>query len=212
MQHHDDSSITIIHKSCRNFDLWDGYAANRYRLIRHLTSNNIHNNIVLAGDSHSSWVSDLSFRKLGIHRKDGDGDAVSGSDSDSDDDQFMSSFAYDQQTGAGAGGAEFAVPAISSETPTGPNVPSFIARLISAWLVRQNPELQWQDLAWNGYVELSVSTEKVEASYWGVAVREPTRTEKLLGRFEVLSGQDRLRRNPDVGGGTVATGAVKDGG
>ncbi|KAL1628336.1 hypothetical protein SLS54_001909 [Diplodia seriata] len=42
-----------------NMDAWDGYQANRNRTFQHLYNNNITNNIVMAGDSHMSWASDL---------------------------------------------------------------------------------------------------------------------------------------------------------
>ena len=42
-----------------DYDAWDGYQANRNRTLNHLQSNNIGNNIVISGDSHASWVSDL---------------------------------------------------------------------------------------------------------------------------------------------------------
>ena len=58
-----------------------------------------------------------------------------------------------------------------------------------------------------------MSSKRVEARYWGVdTVGEPSRGEKLLGRFEVLNGQNRLERNPSVGGGSISAGAVKDNG
>lgn len=42
-----------------NFDQWDGYQANRNRTLQHLHQNNISNNVVISGDSHANWVSDL---------------------------------------------------------------------------------------------------------------------------------------------------------
>ncbi|KAM0713864.1 hypothetical protein Q7P37_010826 [Cladosporium fusiforme] len=42
-----------------NFDQWDGYQANRNRTLQHLQQNNISNNVVISGDSHANWVSDL---------------------------------------------------------------------------------------------------------------------------------------------------------
>jgi len=42
-----------------NYDQWDGYQANRNRTLHHLSKNNIGNNIVISGDSHANWVSDL---------------------------------------------------------------------------------------------------------------------------------------------------------
>ena len=42
-----------------NYDQWDGYQANRNRTLRHLAANNISNNIIISGDSHANWVSDI---------------------------------------------------------------------------------------------------------------------------------------------------------
>jgi alkaline phosphatase D len=42
-----------------NYDQWDGYQANRNRTLHHLSTHNISNNIVISGDSHANWVSDL---------------------------------------------------------------------------------------------------------------------------------------------------------
>jgi phosphodiesterase/alkaline phosphatase D-like protein len=41
-------------------DAWDGYRANRNRILDQLYGKNIDNTIILAGDSHANWVSDLS--------------------------------------------------------------------------------------------------------------------------------------------------------
>jgi alkaline phosphatase D len=42
-------------------DAWDGYTANRKRVLEHIRDNKIDNTVILAGDSHASWVSDLSY-------------------------------------------------------------------------------------------------------------------------------------------------------
>ena len=42
-----------------DYDAWDGYQANRNRTFQTLYENNIGNNIVISGDSHANWVSDL---------------------------------------------------------------------------------------------------------------------------------------------------------
>ena len=41
-------------------DQWDGYAANRTRVLQELMRPNIRNPIVLSGDVHSFWVNDLN--------------------------------------------------------------------------------------------------------------------------------------------------------
>ncbi|ESK92088.1 alkaline phosphatase [Moniliophthora roreri MCA 2997] len=42
-------------------DAWDGYKANRNRILDHLYKNQIDNTVILAGDSHANWVSDLAY-------------------------------------------------------------------------------------------------------------------------------------------------------
>jgi len=50
-----------------DYDAWDGYQANRNRTFNHLMENNIGNNIVISGDSHASWVSDLVWVCQAVH-------------------------------------------------------------------------------------------------------------------------------------------------
>ncbi|KAK7466976.1 hypothetical protein VKT23_004039 [Stygiomarasmius scandens] len=47
-----------------DLDAWDGYRANRLRVLDHLYSNSIQNTVILAGDSHANWVSDLARTSL----------------------------------------------------------------------------------------------------------------------------------------------------
>lgn len=42
-----------------NFDQWDGYAAERRRLVALLQQNGINNTVWLTGDIHSSWAADI---------------------------------------------------------------------------------------------------------------------------------------------------------
>ncbi len=120
-----------------NGDQWDGYMANRNRTYQHLFDNNIGNNIMLAGDSHANWVSDLVWF-------------------DESD--------YDPATGAGAVGVEFAGTAVSS-TGFGRNISQGTNQ--SRTLVRDNSELQWSEGYYRGYFELQISREKIDANYFG---------------------------------------------
>ncbi|KAB8072439.1 PhoD-like phosphatase-domain-containing protein [Aspergillus leporis] len=70
-----------------NMDAWEGYRANQNRTLKHLYDHNIGNNIMIAGDTHVNWVSDVAW----IGEK-----------------------GYDGSTGAGAIGVEFAGTAVSS--------------------------------------------------------------------------------------------------
>jgi len=69
-----------------NADQWDGYPAERRRLMDTIIQNNIQNVVVLTGDIHTSWGNDLPF---------GPG-------------------SYNSSTGAGSTAVEFVTPSITS--------------------------------------------------------------------------------------------------
>ncbi|KAF1990111.1 phosphodiesterase/alkaline phosphatase D precursor [Aulographum hederae CBS 113979] len=176
-------SISYGDENPLDYDAWDGYAANRNRTFEHLYKNNITNNIMLAGDSHLSWVSDLVW---------------------------LDEHAYDPSSGAGSIGVEFAGTAVSSPCPFGQNITMQDANNYSAWLVEANRELQWQDSYYRGYYELTVGYEEVHAQYFGIpSLVNQLPYEVSLANFSVQSGANRLQR--PVAGGTVASGALKFG-
>jgi alkaline phosphatase D len=124
----------------RLYELTDskqGYTASRNRTLSHLYTHNIPNVVFLAGDSHANWVSDLVW---------------------------LDTKPYDQSTGAGSIGVEFAGTAVSS---SGYGVTVESANGESRGLVRDNRELQWSEGYYRGYYELQVSPERMEASYFG---------------------------------------------
>lgn len=178
--HADTSSDLGINNIPFNGDAWDGYVSNRNRTFQHLYDNMIGNNIMLAGDSHQNWVSDMIW--LGEEK-------------------------YDPDTGAGAIGVEFAGTAVTSG-----KYGSTLSKHIRASksLVRDNPELQWQEGYYRGYFELHFDAQKVEARFYGspsVATRNPY--EVPLANFTVMAGANALSR--PVAGGVVTSGAVKGG-
>lgn len=151
--------------------------------MQHLYQNNITNNIMMAGDSHMSWVSDLVW---------------------------LDEHPYDPATGAGSIGVEFAGSAVSSPCPYGQNITHVRANNYSDWLVHANPELQWQDVYYRGYYELTVGHDAVEARYFGIpSIVQRLPYEVSIANFTVKSGANALQR--PVGGGSVASGALKSG-
>jgi alkaline phosphatase D len=168
-----------------NYDQWDGYVANRNRTLHTLASGNISNTVFLAGDSHAAWVSDLVW--------------------------FDHSKAYDPATGEGAIGVEFAGSAVSSPSPMG-NVTKEVAAFGSQWLVDANKELQWQDLYYRGYFELDIDYQRIKANFYGLPdIKTRNGKEIKLASFEVVDGENRLRREPTVGGGVAESGALRNG-
>lgn len=164
-------------------DAWDGYQSNRNRTFNHLYSNNIGNNIFISGDSHASWVSDLTW---------------------------LDEKSYNAKTGQGAIGVEFAGSAVSSPSPIGANTPLNGANSVSKAIVGVNRQLQWQDFYYRGYFELCITHEQTTARYYGMPTlltRNPY--EISLANFTVKSGANRLQR--PVAGGVAESGSLKYG-
>ena len=180
-----NESISYGQKNPLDYDAWDGYLANRNRTYETLYRNNITNNIMISGDSHANWVSDLV--QLDAHP-------------------------YDPASGAGSVGVEFAGSAVSSPSPAGQNITLARANNASAYLVAANRELQWSELYYRGYFELQISAEAVQARYFGLpTIVNANPNELSLANFTVRSGENRLAREPTVGGGAVANGYLRGG-
>jgi alkaline phosphatase D len=166
-----------------NYDSWDGYQSNKNRTLSHLYSNDIGNNIFLAGDSHASWVSDLIW---------------------------YGEKPYDKEIGEGAIGVEFAGSAVTSPCPYGANISLATANNYSNIIETANDELQWQDLYYRGYYELHFSSEEVTANYYGMpTVVSRNSWEISLANFTVKAGANKLQR--PVAGGVVESGSLKGG-
>ncbi|KAG8742992.1 hypothetical protein FRC10_000562 [Ceratobasidium sp. 414] len=123
-----------------NLDSWDGYTANRRRILDLLYKEKIDNTVILGGDSHANWVSDLACDKT----------------------------TYNPKTGQGAIGVEFAGTAISSPSPFGAGVSPTIANAISEVLVIANTDLQWSEGSWRGFFTLSLAEKNLTAKYVGL--------------------------------------------
>ena len=168
-----------------DYDAWDGYQSNKNRTYQLLYEQNITNNIMISGDSHANWVSDLVW---------------------------LDSHAYDPTTGSGSVGVEFAGTAVSSPSPAGQNITIARANNASSYLVNANRELQWSEIYYRGYFELTVSAQAVKAQYFGMpTIFNANANEISLANFTVNSGENKLARNPSVGGGVVANGYLKGG-
>jgi alkaline phosphatase D len=144
---------------------------------------NIGNNIMLAGDSHANWVSDLVW----IGEKD-----------------------YNPETGEGALGAEFGGTAVSSTGPCDEDAPREKCNWLARRTARDNPELQWNEGWYRGYFELHITPERLNAYYFGTpSLQTRNGYEVSLANFTVESGANRLSR--PVAGGSVEDGALQRG-
>ncbi|EIM90126.1 uncharacterized protein STEHIDRAFT_50834 [Stereum hirsutum FP-91666 SS1] len=164
-------------------DAWDGYRANRQRVLDHLFSNGINNTVILSGDSHANWVSDLA------HPND---------------------TSYDPITGAGAAGVEFAGTAVTSGSSFGANISPAAADVISTGLVaaKGNEELQWSEGSYRGFFTLTINPDTLTATYYAM---NNTNSSNLDGfasaQFVVENNANKLSR--PVAGGVVNAGVLK---
>ena len=180
-----NESIAYGQEEPFDVDAWDGYTSNRNRTFQTLYDNNIGNNIILSGDSHANWVSDLTW---------------------------LDQHPYDPISGHGSIGVEFAGTAVSSPSPGGQNITIAAANAGSQALIAANRELQWSELYYRGYYELHITRDNVKAQYFGMpTIVTQNAYEISLANFTVQNGANKLQRDPSVGGGTVENGALKGG-
>lgn len=165
-----------------NNDAWDGYVANKNRVLNTLYENEIGNNIFLAGDTHVNWVTDLTW---------------------------TGKEPYNRTTGEGGIGVEFAGTAVSSTSSFGSNLTIAGANAMSQSLVDNNPVLQWSEGYYRGYFEMQISKERVLASFFGTPSLESRNGfEVSLANFTVENGANRLSR-PVAGENGVESGALQ---
>lgn len=153
-----------------NPDQWDGYQPARNRLYAAVKGSDggapIGNLVVLTGDIHSSWASDLT-------QDPNNPDADRGG--------------YDPDTGRGSLAVEFVGTSVSSpglDDPTGE---------IAAYLRSQNPHFKYIDLNKRGYMLLDVTHERVVCEWWHLeTVASPDGRQALARAFQVQDGAAHL--------------------
>ncbi|KAF8201444.1 PhoD-like protein [Pholiota molesta] len=163
-------------------DAWDGYRANRKRVLDHISQNRISNTVILSGDSHANWVSDLAYPN--------------------------DTTTYDPVTGKGAIGVEFAGTAVSSGSSFGTGIAPAAADVISTELIGLNPDLQWSEGSYRGFFTLSIDSNHLNATYYGMNNITFANLDGFASaQFVVKAGDNRLSR--PVAGGSVLAGVLQ---
>ncbi|KAM5534094.1 hypothetical protein V8D89_012275 [Ganoderma adspersum] len=175
--------FTMLNESdALDVDAWDGYRANRNRVLDHLYENKISNTIILSGDSHANWVSDLA--------------------------QNPQCSSYNPLTGEGAIGVEFAGTAVTSTSSFGAGISPMNADKISTVLVAANTDLQWSEGSYRGFFTLTLDPHQANATYWAMRNVSNANLEAFQSAtFIVKAGANKLSR--PVAGGSVSAGVLK---
>src|SRR5262245_18485905 len=146
--------------SIANPDQWDGYRPARERVFDHLREHRIRDVVVLAGDIHSSWGSDLTSNPF----------------------DFSS---YDPATGTGALAVELITPGVTSpflfpDTPAGAAQAAAAAQQLRAI----SPHVKWIELFRRGYVLLDIDNDRVQGEWYYMRnVREHSLIEDFGAAF-----------------------------
>ncbi len=153
-----------------NTDQWDGYQPARDRVYSVIEGDSNHppvnDVVVLTGDIHSSWASDLS-------RDPNNPNVAAGG--------------YDPASGSGSRAVEFVGTSISSPGVNDPN------NGIAMQLRTINPHFKHIELNQRGYMLLDATPERVVCEWWyveTVQVRSPLQS--FGTAFEVRAGMNRL--------------------
>ncbi|KAG6883107.1 hypothetical protein C0993_007797 [Termitomyces sp. T159_Od127] len=188
-------SQLLLQGSLVDLDDWDGYRKNRARVLDHISSNGISNTVILSGDSHANWVSDLAR---------------------------PNDTSYNDLTGDGALGVEFAGTAVTSTSAFGAGISPANADEISSIFVADNAELQWSEGSFRGFFTITVDPQIINATFYGM--NDVCKITKVAGltcynvananldhletaNFIVKAGENKLSR--PVAGGAVTAGVIK---
>jgi alkaline phosphatase D len=144
-------------------DQWDGYPAERRRLLHDVTDLGIRDVVFLSGDVHSAWACDL---RLDPHASDEEGIAVEFCTTS------VTSENLDEHTGWG----------YRTRSPE-----------IERKLIDANPHIHWAEVDSHGYMLVDVTTERVEAQWHFVdTVLERSEGVRLGGAWAVRRGTHAL--------------------
>lgn len=153
-------------------DSWNGYPAERRRIMETIRQNNVQNTVILTGDFHTSFAFDIPVNE----------------------DQS----GYDSTSARTSMAVEFVTPSITSSNFDEAGItsllgPTFLSTLIND-VGRVNPINKAADLINHGYFVLDVLPERVQADYFFVdTVRIPSVNEYRWRSFTTQQGASLIR-------------------
>ncbi|KAL7748334.1 hypothetical protein RI367_006295 [Sorochytrium milnesiophthora] len=149
-----------------SWDSFDGYPANRRRILDTIKNNNIKDVVFVTGDFHASFAFEVA------------------------ENPFDSS-QYNKDTGEGALAVEFLTPPVTSLSPAMDSV--ILAAGEKLVIKGALPHVKYTDLTKKGYVLLNIAKDKVRSEYWFVNdIQQRVDGEYQAAVFEKLSGSNKL--------------------
>ncbi len=148
----------------KNMDAWDGYPAERARLLEAFKEKELTNLVFVSGDTHCSWAIELP--------------------SDMNE--------YDIRTSKGTYGVEFGTPGLTSANLDEYRPKEQVIEVEKA-MRRVNPHLKFANLRDQGYFILTMNLFEAKATYYYVdKINEPSKGETKGKTFSTRRGKNQL--------------------
>lgn len=152
-----------------NSDQWDGYPSERKKFFKMVNDNHINNLVVLTGDIHSAWASDLPFGTT----------------------------PYNMHTGAGSAGVEFVTTAVTSPAIPLTGILGNIAEDAFARLVGDNnPHVKHNNFVDRGFLIIDFSPEKTQSDFYTIeTIERPNPNYQYQVSFYTEKDSNHLKRS-----------------
>lgn len=164
-------------------DIWDGYPAERQRVITHLDTADIDNSIFITGDFHCSFAFDIADTVV------------------DEANNYAAVSNYNPLTGSGSVAVEFVTPSISSanfDERFNAFAASIMEQQINSTLGppinnNPNPHMKFVDLDRHGYIILDVRADSVKANWYYTGITSASGAENFARALQVKDGQNHLQ-------------------
>ncbi|KAJ9115429.1 hypothetical protein QFC22_005186 [Naganishia vaughanmartiniae] len=177
-----------------NYDAWDGYQAQRQRILQHAHDNEWNNTFIVTGDTHASWLLENTLETVL------EGTKLANT--------TLRANPVDTNYKRGQL-VEFGGTAVSSGGwgATWLNEKNATSRAATG-LVADSGSLFWSEGFYRGYMALEVSYSNVTTTFYGFPDNQIKRTNNrtMLAKFTVPSGQNQVQRPFKVQAGAVKPG------
>ena len=177
-------------------DIWDGYPAERNRVLDVLEENAIDNVVLLTGDIHSGFAFDVPRRAVDVVFQDTAGL--------SDVPVFFPSN-YDPETGAGSLAVEFVGNSVTSAnfdetasfaTALTAQINSPLVSSSGVNLGNPNPHMPYANLVDHGYFLVDVRPDSVQADWFHTPILEVSPDETFAAAYATADGANHLQPRP----------------
>ncbi len=162
-----------------NADQWDGYPSERKKFFKIINDNNINNLVVLTGDIHSAWASDIPFGKT----------------------------PYNFRTGAGSAGVEFVTTAVTSPGIPLTGILGNITEDAFARLVRDNNlHVKHNNFVDRGFSIIDFTPQKTQTDFYSIeTIERPNSNYKYQVGYYTEKDSNHLKKSTIQ---TIFTGAL----